>query len=65
MLEGDHQNGQRATFISGSKIPMKKKKKLPGKNTDFGRWHVSSLSVSAHCRAAAELREAERAAGYM
>lgn len=63
MLTEDHQNGQTAVFIRGSKIPTKKK--LPGKNIDSGRWHVSSLSASAHRSAAVELREAERAAGYM
>lgn len=64
-LAGDHQNGPAAVLIAGSETPPEKEEKSTGKNIDSGGWHVSSPSVSALRSAAAERREAERAAGYL
>lgn len=67
-LAGDHPNGPVAMLIAGSESPPEKRRgeiDWQKKNIDSGGWHVSSPSLSALRSAAAERREAERAAGYL
>lgn len=57
-----------AMLIAGSKSPPEKRRgeiDWQKKNIDSGGWHVSSPSLLALRSAAAERREAERAAGYL